>query len=119
VVSQGEAEQIASPYSTGGGGTVLEHRFGAVLLAYLLVGDPVPALGDDVAPVSVRFQDSASSPVDDLIVVGDTPDGGQRRLPIGVRRAPSFASSDAPTAGLLVSYLRVVTDYWDEVRAGR
>jgi len=29
------AHIAASPYSTGGGGTVLEHRYGAVLLAHL------------------------------------------------------------------------------------
>ncbi|MFB6772191.1 hypothetical protein [Streptomyces sp. NPDC056337] len=114
-----KAEKVASPYSTGGGGTVLEHRFGAVLLAHLLLGDPVPALGDDVTPTAVRFQDSRFSPVDDLIVVGDTSGGLQRRLSIGVRRAPSFTTSDESTADLLVSYLRVVTDHWDEASAGR
>jgi hypothetical protein len=119
MVDRDKAEKVASPYSTGGGGTVLEHRFGAVLLAHLLLGDPVPALGDDVAPVAVRFQDSRFSPVDDLIVVGDTADGAQRRLSIGVRRAPSFTASDESTADLLVSYLRVVTDHWDEASAGR
>ncbi|MFI8877897.1 hypothetical protein [Streptomyces sp. NPDC055243] len=119
MVDRDNAEQVASPYSTGGGGTVLEHRFGAVLLAHVLLGDPVPALGDDVTPVAVRFQDSRFSPVDDLIVVGDTADGAQRRMSIGVRRAPSFVTSDDSTADLLVSYLRVITDHWDEASAGR
>ena len=114
MVGRDEVERVASPYSTGGGGTVLEHRFGAVLLAHLLLGDPVPALGDDVTPVAVRFQDSRFSAVDDLIVVGDTADGAQRRLSIGVRRTPAFTTSDDATADLLVSYLRVVTDHWDE-----
>ncbi|MFK4144538.1 hypothetical protein [Streptomyces sp. NPDC004065] len=119
MVDRDKEEKVASPYSTGGGGTVLEHRFGAVLLAHLLLSDPVPALGDDVMPVAVRFQDSRFSAVDDLIVVGDTASGAQRRLSIGVRRAPSFTSSDDSTADLLVSYLRVVTDHWDEASAGR
>ncbi|WP_181801256.1 hypothetical protein [Streptomyces shenzhenensis] len=119
MVDRDKAEKVASPYSTGGGGTVLEHRFGAVLLAHLLLGDPVPALGDDVMPVAVRFQDSRFSPVDDLIVVGDTADGVQRRLSIGVRRAPSITTSDDSTADLLVSYLQVVTDHWAEASAGR
>ncbi|MFJ5309938.1 hypothetical protein [Streptomyces sp. NPDC088350] len=118
MVGRDEVERVASPYSTGGGGTVLEHRFGAVLLAHLLLGDPVPALGDDVTPVAVRFQDSRFSAVDDLIVVGDTADGAQRRLSIGVRRAPSFTTSDDSTADLLVSYLRVVTDHWAEAGTG-
>ncbi|MGW4343739.1 hypothetical protein ACWEL8_01350 [Streptomyces sp. NPDC004690] len=119
MVGRDGAEQVASPYSTGGGGTVLEHRFGAVLLAHLLLGDPVPALGDEVTPVEVRFQDSHFSAVDDLIVDGNTADGAQRRLSIGVRRAPSFVTSDDSTADLLVSYLRVVTDHWDEASTGR
>jgi hypothetical protein len=32
MVGRDAAEQVASPYATGGGGTVLEHDFGAVLL---------------------------------------------------------------------------------------
>ncbi|MFW3470690.1 hypothetical protein ACN24M_04545 [Streptomyces microflavus] len=119
MAESGASEQVASPYATGGGGTILEHDFGAILLAHLLLGDPVPALGDDVTPVSVRFQDSSFSPVDDLIVVGDTADGTQRRLSIGVRRAPAFTTSDVSTADLLVSYLQIVTDHWAEAGAGR
>lgn len=119
MVGSDASEQVASPYATGGGGTVLEHNFGAVLLVHLLLGDPVPALGDDVMPVSVRFQDSSFSPVDDLIVIGDTADGIERRLSIGVRRAPALTTSDGSTADLLVSYLRIVTEHWDEAGAGR
>lgn len=82
MATPGEQGQVASPYLTGGGGAVLEHRYGAVLLGHLLLGDPVPELGDDVVPSSVRFQDSAFSPVDDLIVVGRTSDGVERRVSI-------------------------------------
>jgi tetratricopeptide (TPR) repeat protein len=110
---------MVSPYSSGGGGTVLEHCYGAVLLSHLLLGDPVGELGDDVVPVSVRFQDSAFSPVDDLIVVGTTPNGAERRVSIGVRRAPKITAGDDATAGLLVSYLRVVVEHWEAVRAGQ
>lgn len=109
----------ASPYSTGGGGTVLEHRYGAVLLADLLIGDPVPGLGDDVEPIEIRFQATVDSPVDDLVVVGLAPDGAKRRLSVGVRRDPSLSRSDDPSARLLASYLRVVADDWDAVQAGR
>ncbi|PRX01115.1 UNVERIFIED_ORG: uncharacterized protein YjbI with pentapeptide repeats [Actinomadura viridilutea] len=110
---------MASPYSTGGGGSVLEHRYGAVLLSHLLIGDPIPELGADADPISIRFQDKISSPVDDLVAVGRTPDGAERWLSIGVRRAPKFTRSEAPTADLLVSYLRVVSANWEEVSAGR
>jgi TPR repeat protein len=113
------APMDAAPYATGGGGTVLEHRYGAVLLACLLTGDPVTELGDDATPVSVRFQASAVSPVDDLLVVGRTPDGGERRVSIGVRRAPALVASDDASARLFTSYLRIVTDSWEELLAGR
>ncbi|WP_297615002.1 hypothetical protein [Nocardia sp.] len=43
-----EVDQMASPIATGGAGTVLEHDFGAVLLADLLLGGPTFGLGDDV-----------------------------------------------------------------------
>lgn len=114
-----ESSPGANPYSTGGGGTVLEHRYGALLLARLLVGDPVEALGDEVSPESVRFQASSFSKVDDLVVVGRTADGSDRRLSIGVRRSPALTASDDSSAKLLVSYLQVVTEDWDQVLEGR
>jgi hypothetical protein len=113
-----QREQGSTPYSTGGGGTVLEHVYGATLLGDLLTGDPVPMLGDDAVPVSVRFQASAESPVDDLLVSGRTPDGGERRVAIGVRRSPAFVTSDQATQHLLASYLRVLTERWPEIQAG-
>lgn len=101
--SASETPAGASPYATGGGGIVLEHRYGAVLLAHLLTGDSIPMLGDDAAPTNVMFQASAHSPVDDLVVIGRTPDGAERRISIGVRRAPSIVASDAPSVHLLAS----------------
>jgi hypothetical protein len=65
----------ASPHSTGGGGVVLEHPYGAVLLTSLLTGDPITNLGDNVVPVRIAFQASAFSPVDDIVVAGRLPDG--------------------------------------------
>lgn len=109
----------AHPYATGGGGTVLEHRYGALLLAHLLTGDPIPGLGDGVVPRSVRFQATSVSPVDDLLVVGDTPDGGRRRLSIGVRRDPDLVRSDESSASLLAQYVQVVDGSWEDVRQGR
>jgi hypothetical protein len=112
-------EQAGAPYATGGGGVVLEHRYGAGLLASLLTGDPVPELGSDVRPLSVRFQASTVSPVDDLVVSGCAPDGTLRKVSIGVRRAPRLVASDTASVHLLASYLRVVIASWGEARAGR
>lgn len=115
----GDELGVVPPYSTGGGGTVLEHRYGAVLLSSLLLGDPTPELGDEFVPESVRFQASASSPVDDLLVVGRTSSGAERRVSIGVRRAPTLVRSDRRSVELLTSYVRVVMDHPDEVSSGQ
>ena len=105
------------PYASGGGGTVLEHLYGAVLLSSLLTGDPVTELGDDAALVSVLFQGRRVSPVDDLVVSGSARDG-RRRVSIGVRRDPTLTSKNKKTARLLASYVRMVAEHWDEVTAG-
>lgn len=109
----------ASPYSTGGGGVRLEHRYAATLLAALLAEGPVSGLGDDIAPLVVRLQASHISPVDDVVVEGRTADGRTRRISIGVRRAPRLTSGDEKSIPLVRSFLRVVTEHWDEVEAGR
>ena len=105
---------------------VLEHQYGATLLASLLTGDPLPELGDDVTPMAVRFQASAVSAVDDLLISGRTPDGGVRQASVGVRRAPKLVKSEAKSdegAGksvrLVASYLKVIAGAWDEILAGR
>ena len=49
----------------------LSTRTGGALLAELLLGGPVAGLGDDVSPLRIGFQQSAYSPVDDLMVAGD------------------------------------------------
>ncbi len=108
----------ASPYATGGGGTVLEHRFGAVLLSSLLTADPVAGLGDDVDPAELVFQASAFSPVDDLVLSGRGADGELRRLSIAVRRAPSLVPSSAESVQLMSTFVRVLADHWEEVRRG-
>ncbi|WP_370948831.1 hypothetical protein AB5J62_15100 [Amycolatopsis sp. cg5] len=107
----------AAPYATGGGGTRLEHAYGATLLVSLLTGDPRTELGDDVHPRSVWFQASAVSPVDDFLL--EAVDGETvRRASIGVRRAPDLTKSDKDSVPLLRSYLRVVIEHWSEVEAG-
>ncbi|MET9608380.1 hypothetical protein ABZZ17_25555 [Streptomyces sp. NPDC006512] len=109
----------ASPYSTGGGGVLLEHRYAATLLAALLAEDPVGELGDDLVPQVVRLQASDVSPIDDIVVEGRTADGQLRRVSIGVRRDPELTTSDTTSVPLVHSFLRVVCDHWDEVAAGR
>ncbi|MFF6860729.1 tetratricopeptide repeat protein [Streptomyces ardesiacus] len=111
-------ERRASPYSTGGGGTVLEHRYGALLLSHLLTGDPLSELGDDVTPDEVVFQASAFSAVDDLLLSGRSTGGDRRRVSIGVRRDPSFVPSDRSTVELMGSYLQVMRERGRQVAEG-
>lgn len=108
----------ASPYSTGGGGTTLEHAYGAVLLAALLLRHPVLGLGDDFTVGEVRFQQGATSTVDDLVVVGDCPPSS-RTLYIGVRRAPTIAGGNASFVTLLTDYLRMVSTRHVELATDR
>ena len=104
------------PYTAGGGGTTLEHRYGAVLAASVLTGDPVTELGDSVTPGTVFFQASAFSPVDDLVISGEAPDGSTHRVSIGVRRDPKVIPSSDETVRLIGTFLRVVVDHWPSVR---
>lgn len=111
--------EAASPYSTGGGGVHLEHVYAASLLAALLVGDPISELGDNVLPLGIRLQASDISAVDDVVVEGRTPDGDTRRVSIGVRRNPSLVTSEEESVPLVRAFLRVVTENWEAVKAGR
>ncbi|MFE4961053.1 hypothetical protein ACFRCW_45965 [Streptomyces sp. NPDC056653] len=109
-----------SPYSTGGGGTVLEHRYAAVLLSALLTGSSLDELGDTlIEPVEIRLQASEVSTVDDIMIIGRRKGGADDfTVCIGVRRNPSFVPSDKPTVKLVSNYLREVTDHWGEVESG-
>src|SRR5690242_4962139 len=113
------AERGVSPYASGGGGTVLEHLYGAVLLTSLLTRDPVTELGDDVTPVSVRFQGRRLSAVDDLVLSGATRDGEERLASIGVRRDPGLTKSASKTARLLATYVQMATGKWEDITSGR
>ncbi|MFD4443637.1 tetratricopeptide repeat protein [Nocardia sp. NPDC058519] len=108
----------SSPYSTGGGGTVLEHSYGALLLSHLLTAEPLPELGDDVTPNEIAFQASSFSAVDDLVLSGFSSIGTKRRVSIGVRRDPKFVPSDRASRDLISSYVRVVHDHPEEVANG-
>ncbi|MFI7081281.1 hypothetical protein ACIBO1_28665 [Micromonospora sp. NPDC049903] len=88
---------------------MLEHAYGATLLAALLQGNPIAGLGNDVTPREVRFQQGAVAPVDDLVAVGTCP-AGSRSIYVGVRRTPTIAGGSPPFVALLVDYLRMIVD---------
>ncbi|MEU7613867.1 hypothetical protein [Micromonospora sp. NPDC049204] len=108
---------VASPYSTGGGGVTFEHDYGGRLLADLLLGRPTAGLGDGFVVQEVWFQQAATSPVDDIVVVGAS-SAGQRILSIGVRRNPVFKQSDPKLLRLVSQYLRMVAEFRQELDSG-
>lgn len=110
---------MAPPFASGGGGTAFEHQYGAVLLSHLLASTPIPALGDHVNPRRLAFQAKDASPVDDILVTGETASGDAHRLSIGARHKPKLTKSDPSSVDLVETYLQVVTEHWPDVEAGR
>ncbi len=104
-----ERRITASPYSTGGGGTRLEHRLGTVLLVRLLTAGPVVELGDR-APDRIAFQQSPATSVDDLVATASAAGGTSIRLEIAVRRTPKFIRSDKKTNELVATLVRADLD---------
>lgn len=100
----------ASPYSTGGGGTRLEHRVGTVFLVRLLTAGSVHELAER-APECVAFQQSPATSVDDLVITAPAPDSvSSVCLAIAVRRAPRFIRSDKKTKELVAALVRADLD---------
>lgn len=104
-----DERRAASPYSTGGGGTRLEHRLGAVLLVRLLTAEPVLELGER-APDRVAFQQSPATSVDDLVATASAAGETSIRLEIAVRRSPKFIKSHQKTKELVAALVRADLD---------
>ena len=113
------SKTAASTYSRGGGGTVLEQSYGALILGHLLTGDPVPELGNDATVVQVQFQARVESAVDDLLIRGRGRDGVERLVAVAVRRKPKLVPSDDRSVKLVASYLTDVTEHWDDLQSGQ
>ena len=114
------AKPSSSAYATGGGGTILEHRYAAIVLASLLLEAPIPGLGDDFAVETVRFQAAPDCALDDLLVTGVSRRSGivtSRRLAVGIRRDPTIAASDTKFVKLLGDCLLTVQRYGSEFDA--
>jgi hypothetical protein len=109
----------SSPYSTGGGGTRLEHSYAACLVAALLTGGFVPELGDAIALESIRLQASDVSDADDIVLEGRDANRNLHRSSIAVRRSPALTTSDSDSVPLFRDFLAIVTEQWPEVSAGR
>ena len=99
-----------SPYATGGGGVTLERKVAVQYLAHLLTGDGAPELGNGRSVVSVAFQQSPESPVDDLVIAAARQDESDPSLvlSLGVRRSPNLVQSDQATRNLIRDYVSAV-----------
>ncbi len=96
----------SSPYATGGGGVIFEHRVGALFLARLLSGTVMSELGDR-PPTQVAFQQAPVSAVDDVVLMADADTGSPAvRLVIACRRRPQFTRSNSKTKDLFISLVR-------------
>lgn len=114
------AKPSPSAYATGGGGTILEHRYAAIVLASLLLESPSPGLGDDFAVETVRFQATPDCALDDLLITGASRRSGivtSRRLAVGIRRDPTIAASDTKFVKLLGDCLLTLQRYGSEFDA--
>lgn len=110
MTDESEKNTAASPYSTGGGGTRLEHRLGAVFLVRLLIAGSVSELAER-APDRVAFQQSPATSVDDLVITAPAADGlSSVRLEVAVRRTPKFIRSDKKTNDLIAALVRADLD---------
>jgi hypothetical protein len=109
----------SSPYSTGGGGTRLEHSYAACLISGFLAGDALPELGDAISADSIRLQASDVSEPDDIYIEARDAHGEKHCSSIAVRRNPALTSSDSASVPLIRDFLAIVTAHWSEASTGR
>jgi len=100
-----EAESSASPFSTGGGGTVFEMKVQAGLLAVLLVHGHVPLFEN--APIhELHLQaERLGYETDDALVVALDSNGQRRRQLWSMKHEVKFTKSDAV-------FQKVIEDAW-------
>lgn len=109
-----DGPHILSPYTGGGGGTVLGHRVATVYLAEMLRGVGRPET-DELPIVRVAFQTNPD-PVDDLRVEAGRNDDNVV-VHVAVRRSPNFVKSHTKTAELVGTLLDQVAAFEPDQRA--
>ena len=94
---------MASPYSTGGGGTHFEARVAATYLAATLCEAPARGLPGFCA-LEVRTQRASDGePLDDLIVIGVLADGRSSKLSLQVKSSLKFSAKDNEWQAVVVA----------------
>lgn len=109
-----DGPHILSPYTGGGGGTVLAHRVATVYLADMLLGAGRPET-DELPILRVAFQTNPD-PVDDLRVEAGRNDDNVV-VHVAVRRSPNFVKSHTKTAELVGTLLDQVATFKPDQRA--
>ena len=103
-------QPVPSPAATGDAGGQFDQHVGAFHLALLLVG-AVPPVLTNTSVVEVSFQNRHRGwRTDDLLVVGVTGAGVQRKLVAQVKRKFTIAASDEDCR-------KVFTGLWDDFQA--
>ena len=87
---------------------MLEHAYGATLLAALLAAIPVALVGDDATIEEVRFQAGNESAVDDFVVTGNLGNGIARTVTIAIRRRPRLTTADKDFVSLMANVVSEV-----------
>ena len=116
-MSAGDSK-AATPYSTGGGGVVLEQMVGAAALASLLAGAGFRGLPEGQRVVRLSFQAGNVSPIDDLLVTGRGADGDETVLALALRRSPTIGPSDEKLVALVGKMLELLDSRPVELERG-
>ena len=101
---------MASPYSTGGGGTHFEARVAATYLAAALCEAPARGLPGWSAHEIRAQRAKDGDPLDDLVVTGTLANGQASKLSLQVKTDIAFSSSNA-------DWQAVVAAAWDTCAA--
>jgi hypothetical protein len=100
-------QSAGSPEATGGAGVIAEYRLGAIALAALLCGDPLPGL--PVAVTKVAFQQFASGrPLDDLILHGVSGEGNELTIDYQSKRRLTPVASDSDFVEALTACIQTL-----------
>src|ERR1017187_9093588 len=92
---------MASPYSTGGGGTQFEARVVASCIAAVVCEAPVRGLPGDFATAVQSQRAAFEDPLDDIIVKGVRQDGRETQLDLQIKNKLTFTENDADWVDVL------------------
>ena len=85
---------MASPYSTGGGGTHFEARVVASCVAAVLCEGSIGGLPGEFATAVLTQRAAFDDPLDDVIIKGFLADGRETRLDLQIKNKLTFTEND-------------------------